>query len=177
MGARGYQEDYRAVVDTTSTPGAANLPNVLLGAAVYDGHGGKQVSHWLASSYCLLDRAMVAVQSLMASGGSPNDVANVLDDVFVSCGSAAIAGRMNAGSCVAMALLVQGQGIPWVLSANVGDSRTVLVAWEDDGAGGQGRPEVAQLSIDHKLGPAKLSEETRRVQVGRGRQGGAGRVG
>lgn len=40
MGARGYQEDYRVIADPTSTPGMANMPNMLLGAAVYDGHGG-----------------------------------------------------------------------------------------------------------------------------------------
>ncbi|KAG2431014.1 hypothetical protein HYH02_013543 [Chlamydomonas schloesseri] len=182
MGARGYQEDYRSIADPTSTPGMANLPNVLLGAAVYDGHGGKQVSHWLASSYCLLNRCMEAVQHLVATGGSPNDVAGVLDDVFSACGSAAISGRMTAGSCVALMLLVQAAGVPWVLSANVGDSRTVLVSWDDPaegggggmmgmtmgGGGGGGRPEGLALSVDHKLGPAKTSEETRRVQAAGG---------
>ncbi|KXZ51635.1 hypothetical protein GPECTOR_12g599 [Gonium pectorale] len=178
MGSRGYQEDYRAIVDTTSTPGGhANLPNVLLGAAVYDGHGGRQVSHWLASSYCMLNRAMEAVQSLVSSGGSPNDVSGVLEDVFMATGAAAAAGRMTAGSCVAMALLVAagptggGGGLPWVLSANVGDSRTVLVSWDEPGEGGGGgglRLEATQLSVDHKLGPAKSSEETRRVQAAGG---------
>ncbi|KAG2424436.1 hypothetical protein HXX76_014489 [Chlamydomonas incerta] len=166
MGARGYQEDYRAIADPTSTPGMANMPNMLLGAAVYDGHGGKQVSHWLCTSYCLLNRCMEAVQHLVATGGSPNDVAGVLDDVFSACGSTAISGRMTAGSCVAIVLLVQAAGVPWVLSANVGDSRTVLVSWDEDGGGG--RPEGAALSIDHKLGPAKSSEETRRVQAAGG---------
>ncbi|PNH00207.1 hypothetical protein TSOC_013988, partial [Tetrabaena socialis] len=163
MGSRAYQEDYRAIADTTSTPGLGHLHNVLLGAAVYDGHGGKQVSHWLCSSYCLLNRCMEAVQQLVAGGGSPNEVSLVLEDVFVACGSTAISGRMTAGSCVALALLVQAGGVPWVLSANVGDSRTVVVSWDEEGGGG--RPEGAQMSIDHKLGPAKLSEETRRVQV------------
>ncbi|GFR49698.1 hypothetical protein Agub_g11848 [Astrephomene gubernaculifera] len=178
MGSRGYQEDYRSIADSSTTPGLSHLPNVMLGAAVYDGHGGKQVSHWLSSSYCLLNRAMEAVQQLITGGGSPNDVASVLDDVFTACGNAAAAGRMTAGSCVAMALLVQSGGVPWVLSANVGDSRTILVSWDDmDGpgmAGGGpssalgGRTEATQLSVDHKLGPAKTSEETRRVQAAGG---------
>ncbi|KAG2497468.1 hypothetical protein HYH03_004623 [Edaphochlamys debaryana] len=174
MGSRGYQEDYRTIADPTSTPGMGNLPNLLLGAAVYDGHGGKQVSHWLSSSYCLLNRAMEAVQALVAGGGSPNDVAAVLEEVFVGAGNAALAGRMTAGSCVAMALLVQAGGVPWVLSANVGDSRSVMVSWDDagdlgaTGGGGAGRPDATQLSVDHKLGPAKLSEETRRVQAAGG---------
>ncbi|GIL54663.1 hypothetical protein Vafri_10393 [Volvox africanus] len=166
MGSRGYQEDYRVICDTTAAPGLTNLPNMLLGAAVYDGHGGKQVSHWLSSSYCLLNRAMESVQQLISNGGSPNDVAAVLEDVFIACGNAAIAARMTAGSCVAMALLIQQAGIPWVLSANVGDSRTIMVSWDEHEAGG--RPEAAQLSVDHKLGPAKLSEETRRVQASGG---------
>ncbi|GLC60565.1 hypothetical protein PLESTB_001627400 [Pleodorina starrii] len=166
MGSRGYQEDYRAILDTTAAPGVTHMPNMLLGAAVYDGHGGKQVSHWLATSYCMLNRAMEAVQQLVSSGGSPNDVAAVLEDVFVTCGNAAIATRMTAGSCVAMALLVQAAGVPWVLSANVGDSRTIMVSWDEHDAGG--RPEATQLSVDHKLGPAKISEETRRVQAAGG---------
>ncbi|GIL80129.1 hypothetical protein Vretimale_12945 [Volvox reticuliferus] len=166
MGSRGYQEDYRAIWDATTAPGLTNLPNMLLGAAVYDGHGGKQVSHWLSSSYCLLNRAMESVQQLISNGGSPNDVAAVLEDVFVACGNAAIAARMTAGSCVALALLIQQAGVPWVLSANVGDSRTIIVSWDEHEAGG--RPEATQLSVDHKLGPAKLSEETRRVQASGG---------
>ncbi|EFJ40700.1 hypothetical protein VOLCADRAFT_108028 [Volvox carteri f. nagariensis] len=166
MGSRSYQEDYRAICDASSTPGLNNLPNMLLGVAVYDGHGGKQVSHWLASSYCLLNRAMEAVQQLISNGDSPTDVAAVLEDVFITCGNAAIASRMTAGSCVAMALLVQQAGVPWVLSANVGDSRTVIVSWDEHEAGG--RPEAMQLSVDHKLGPAKTSEETRRVQAAGG---------
>ncbi len=81
---------------------------------------------------------------------------------------------------------LQAAGVPWVLSANVGDSRTVIVSWDEPGegggglgatlgglmGGGGGRAEGVALSIDHKLGPAKTSEETRRVQVGEGRAGG-----
>lgn len=164
MGCRGYQEDFRHVLDPSSMPGLSNLPNILLAAAVYDGHGGKQVSQWLTQQYCLLNRSAEAVQGLVSGGGDPKDIAPTLDDVFVACGTAALSTRMTAGSCVAVALLMHAGGVPWVVSANVGDSRTVLVSWDDDG----GRVEVAQLSIDHKLGPPKLNEESRRVQAAGG---------
>lgn len=98
---------------------------------------------------------------MVSGGGTPNDLAPALDEVFVTCGAAALASRMTSGSCVAIAMMLHAGGLPWVVSANVGDSRTVLVSWDDDGS----RLEGAALSVDHKLGPAKTSEETRRVQA------------
>lgn len=163
MGCRGYQEDYRHIVDASATPVLTpGFQNILLGAAVYDGHGGKRVAQWLSSQYLLLNKAMEALQGHIAAGNSPERAEHVLNEVFCACGSQAVAARMNAGSCASIAVVCHLGGIPWVVGANVGDSRTVVVGWEDEGVG---RLEVVAISIDHKLGPPKLSEETRRVQV------------
>lgn len=46
----------------------------------------------------LLRRCLHLLTPAAAAGGSPNDVAGVLDDVFSACGSAALSGRMTAGA-------------------------------------------------------------------------------
>ena len=117
--------------------------------AVFDGHRGKALSNYAASS---LHHAILA--ELRASATSAMDMPGLLERAFHACNEGARQEGLRDGSTACVLLRLNGGDQLWC--ANVGNSRAVIGA-----PGG----EIRRLSFDHT--PA-VPEELARITAAGG---------
>lgn len=144
QGLRDYQEDTIAFL-----PGVNSMAG-----AVYDGHGGDQVSRELER---------VLLQNMVRNVADQDSIPAIqaaISQTYVATNreiSLRMAAAAEAGSCAVTFLITRAAGALHLFCANAGDCRAVLFT------GPQGGKRPVRLSEDHKPHPQVCPQEIRRV--------------
>ncbi|GAX72945.1 hypothetical protein CEUSTIGMA_g400.t1 [Chlamydomonas eustigma] len=140
IGGRPYQEDSHVAARQLT-----GSPHVMFG--VFDGHGGSQVSEFLA------ENSVAYVTNALSNSNAQASMQEVLKDAFVALDEHLprnTSGRDLGGSTAVVVLLSERE----IVCANCGDSRAVLSR----------NGKAIALSEDHK--PERQDEEVRIVKAG-----------